>query len=84
MSSEESNRSYQEAMEDAVVTAANKALDEKVLLAGWVLVAEILDPETGDSSLLTLMDSHTPPWDGYGMLQWASDELTSLSHDVDD
>jgi len=81
MSDEDRNRTYQEAMEEAVVSAANKALDEKVLLSGWVLVAEILDPETGDSALLTLMDSHTPPWDAFGMLHWATDELMAVPED---
>jgi hypothetical protein len=84
MTDQEEPKSNNKSFEEVLHSAAAEHYGEAILISGWVLVAEVITAADGDHALVTLSDSHTPPWDAYGMLQWASDEMTSASVSVED
>ena len=52
------------------------------IVVGYVIVADLLEPSTGDQQLVTLTDTIHPYWHHRGMLDSA--ELPSLQVDDDD
>jgi hypothetical protein len=51
-----------------------------------VIVAVVIDPETGEPNLLTKWDEQTPAWTRLGMLQSALDDVRARlrEHDGED
>jgi len=73
-----------DSFEKLLQKVASDTCGHQVLVSGYVAVVESVSVDDGTQELITITDPHTPPWDAYGMLQWATEQQSSFNTDEDD